>query len=330
MKRRKFIVGIGAALFSSRLWPGAVRAQQPMPVIGYLGSASPEAWASRLKAFRLGLSETGFDEGRNVAIEYRWADNHYDRLPELAADLVRRDVAVIVVPGSAAGALAVKAATTKIPVVFETGADPVEIGLVASMNHPGGNVTGISQLSFESGPKRLEFLHEILPMAKTIAVLANPTGGDPIVRQIKDLQDAARKLGLELLVINAGTDRELEDGFSSLHERNAGGLVVVPDVFTNSRPAAIAALALRHKLPTIFTQRAFSTAGGLVSYGGYIAETHRLAGIYAGRVLKGEKPADLPVMQGTKVEMIINLKTAKTLGIDMPPALLGRADEVIE
>lgn len=327
MRRREFIglVGVAMAL------PPAAYAQQPgIPVIGYLGSASPEAWAERLKAFRQGLSEGGFEEGRNVAIEYRWAADHYDRLPELAADLVRREVAVIVVPGSAVGALAAKAATTKIPVVFETGADPVEIGLVPSLNHPGGNVTGVSQLAFESGPKRLEFLHEVLPAARTLAVLANPTAGSIVARQVSDLQEAARKLGLELVVVNASADRELEQGFAGLQEKHAAGMVVVPDVFTNGHPAQIAALAMRYKVPTIFTQRAFPTAGGLMSYGGYIAETHRLAGIYAARILKGEKPADLPVMQGNKVELIVNLKTAKALGIDMPPSLLGRADEVIE
>jgi putative tryptophan/tyrosine transport system substrate-binding protein len=327
MKRREFIGLVGGAA----TWPLVASAQQQtMPVIGYLGSATPDAWESRLKAFRLGLSETGFDEGRNVIIQYLWADNHYDRFADLAADLVRREVSVIVVPGSAAGALAVKAATTKIPVVFETGADPVEIGLVPSLNHPGGNVTGISQLSFESGPKRLEFLHEALPAAKVIAVLANPTAGSVVARQVSDLQAAANKLGLELLILNASTDRELEEIFPGVQEKRAGGLVVVPDVFTNAHPEQIAALASRYKVPTIFTQRAFPTAGGLMSYGGYITETHRLAGIYAGRILKGEKPADLPVMQGTKVELIVNLKTAKALGIDMPSSLLGRADEVIE
>jgi putative tryptophan/tyrosine transport system substrate-binding protein len=327
MKRREFIGLVGGAA----TWPLVASAQQQtMPVIGYLGSATPDAWESRLKAFRLGLSETGFDEGRNVIIQYLWADNHYDRFADLAADLVRREVSVIVVPGSAAGALAVKAATTKISVVFETGADPVEIGLVPSLNHPGGNVTGISQLSFESGPKRLEFLHEALPAAKVIAVLANPTAGSVVARQVSDLQAAANKLGLELLILNASTDRELEEIFPGVQEKRAGGLVVVPDVFTNAHPEQIAALASRYKVPTIFTQRAFPTAGGLMSYGGYITETHRLAGIYAGRILKGEKPADLPVMQGTKVELIVNLKTAKALGIDMPSSLLGRADEVIE
>jgi putative tryptophan/tyrosine transport system substrate-binding protein len=328
MKRREFITAIGGGAMA---WPLAARAQQQaMPVIGYLGSASPDAWESRLKAFRQGLSETGFDEGRNVTIQYLWADNHYDRVADMAADLVRREVAVIVVPGSAAAALAVKAATTKIPVVFETGADPVEIGLVPNLNHPGGNVTGISALSFESGPKRLEFLHEALPAVKTFAVLANPTAGSVVARQVSDLQGAASKLGVELLIVNASTDRDLDEIFVGLQGNHTGGLVVIPDVFTLSHPEQIAALASRYKMPAIFTQRAFPTAGGLMSYGGYITETHRLAGIYAGRILKGEKPADLPVMQGTKVELIVNLKTAKALGIDMPPSLLGRADEVIE
>ncbi len=312
------------------LWPSMAHAQQPMPVIGYLGSASPDVWAGRLKAFRQGLSETGFDEGRNVKIEYLWADNHYENLPAMAADLVRRDVAVIVVPGSAPGALAAKAATTKIPIVFETGADPVEIELVPSLNHPGGNITGVSQLSFEAGRKRLEFLHEALPAAKTLAALGNPKAGTAWARQIADIEDAARKLGLELLILKASTDRELEEAFSGFHEKPAGGLVVVLDVFTNSHAEQLAALAYRYKVPTIFAQRAFPTAGGLMSYGGYIEETHRLAGIYTGRILRGEKPADLPVMQGTKVEMIINLRTAKALGIEIPLALLGRADEVIE
>lgn len=331
MRRRAFIGLIGGAAATPALRPLAARAQQPaMPVIGYLGSASADGWADRLKAFRRGLSEAGFDEGRNVAIEYRWADDHYDRLSGLAADLVRREVAVIVVPGSAVGALAAKAATTKIPVVFETGADPVEIGLVPSLNRPGGNVTGISQSSFEFGPKRLELLHEALPSAKTVAVLANRNAGSVVERQIRDLQEAARKLRLDLVIVSAGNDRDLEEVFSGLRDKHADGLVVVPEVFTNGHPEQIAALASRYRVPTVFTQRAFPTAGGLMSYGGYIAETHRLAGIYAGRILKGENPADLPVMQGTKVELIINLKTAKLLGIDMPPALLGRADEVIE
>jgi putative ABC transport system substrate-binding protein len=328
MKRREFITLVGAA---AATWPLSVQAQQPkLPVIGYLGSATPEAWAERLNAFRDGLGESGFVEGRNVTIEYRWADSHYDRLPGLAADLVHRDVAVIVAPGSAVGALAAKAATTTIPIVFETGADPIEIGLVSSLSHPGGNVTGISQLSFEFGPKRLEILHEALPAAKTIAVLVNTTAGDVVGRQIKDLQQAAGKLGLELSIVNVSADRELEGAFAALREKHADGLVVVPDVFTNGHPGQIAALASRYKLPAIFTQRAFVAAGGLMSYGGYVAETHRLAGTYAGLILAGEKPADLPVIQSSKAELIINLKTAGEFNLDLPTTLLGRADQIIE
>jgi putative tryptophan/tyrosine transport system substrate-binding protein len=319
------LLGSGAA------WPRAAHAQQPaMPVIGYLGSASPEVWARRLQAFRQGLSEAGFVEGRNVAVEYRWADGQYDRLPGFAADLVRRGVAVIVTPGSAPAALVAKAATTTIPIVFETGADPVTIGLVASLNRPGGNITGITALSFAFGPKRLEVLHEVVPTANLIAALVNPAAGDVAERQAKDLEAAAHAMGLELLVLHAGADRDLDTAFATLLQRRAGGLVVIPEVFSNSHQEQIAAQALRHAVPTIFQSREFATAGGLMSYGGDIAETHRLAGIYTGRILKGEKPADLPVIQGTKAELIINLKTAKAFGLNISLPLLGRADEVIE
>ena len=328
MKRREFMTLLGGAAASL---PFAAHAQQAsMPVIGYLGTASPEAWAGRLKAFRQGLSESGFVEGRNVAIEYRWADNHYDRLQTLAADLVSRGVNVIVTPASAPAALAAQAATRTIPIVFETGADPVTIGLVASLNRPGGNITGVTASSFALGPKRLEVLHEVVPSARLIAALVNPAAGDIAERQKQDLQAAAHTMGLELLVLQAGEDRELDTAFSTLDEKRASGLVVIPEVFSNSRREKIAALSLRHAVPAIFQSREFTAAGGLLSYGGDVAETHHLAGVYAGRVLKGEKPADLPVIQGTKAELIINLKTAKTLGLEMPPALLGRADEVIE
>jgi putative ABC transport system substrate-binding protein len=328
MRRREFVTLIGGAVAA---WPLSARAQQAaIPVIGYLGSASPDAWQGRLQAFRQGLSEAGFDEGRNVTIEYRWADSHYDRLPDLAADLVRRAVAVIVTPGSAPAALVAKAATTTIPIVFETGADPVAIGLVASLNQPGGNITGITALSFQLGPKRLEILHEALPTANPIAVLVNPTAGDVAERQTKNLQDAARQFGLELVILHASSNPELDTAFSTLHEKHARGLVVIPEVFTNSRVEQIAALALRYAVPAIFQTPGFATAGGLMSYGGNLVETHHLAGTYTGRILKGERPADLPVIQGTKVELIVNMKTAKTLGITVPLSLLGRADEVIE
>ena len=327
MKRREFITLAGGAAVA---WPLVARAQQQMPVIGYLGGASPDAWADRLKAFRQGLSESGFVEGRNVAIEYRWADSKYERLQELAADLVRRNVNIIVTPASAPAALAAQAATKTIPIVFETGADPVAIKLVASLNRPGGNITGVTATSFALGPKRLEVLREAVPSTKLIAVLVNPAAGDIAERQKQDLQAAALIMGLELLVLQAGADRDLDAAFSTLVQQRAGGLVIIPDVFSNSRREQLAGLALRHAVPAIFQSREFAAAGGLMSYGGDIAETHRLAGIYTGRVLKGEKPSDLPVIQGTKVELIVNLKTAKALGLNLPLSLLGRADEVIE
>jgi putative ABC transport system substrate-binding protein len=326
MKRREFIAALGGAA----AWPLAARAQQTMPVIGYLGSASADAWADRLKAFREGLGQAGFVEGRNVTIEYRWADNQYGRLPGLAADLVSRNVSIIVTPASAPASLAAQAVTKTIPIVFETGADPVTIGLVASLNRPGGNITGITASSFALGPKRLEILREAVPSAKLMAGLVNSAAGDIAERQKQDLQAAARTMGLELLMLHAGADGDLDPAFSTLIQQRAGGLVVIPEVFSNSRREQIAALAVRHAVPAIFQSREFAAAGGLMSYGGDIAETHRLAGLYAGRVLKGEKPADLPVIQGTKAELIINLKTAKALGIEMPTALLARANEVIE
>jgi putative ABC transport system substrate-binding protein len=298
MKRREFITLAGGAAVA---WPLVARAQQQMPVIGYLGGASPDAWADRLKAFRQGLSESGFVEGRNVAIEYRWADSKYERLQELAADLVRRNVNIIVTPASAPAALAAQAATKTIPIVFETGADPVAIKLVASLNRPGGNITGVTATSFALGPKRLEVLREAVPSTKLIAVLVNPAAGDIAERQKQDLQAAALIMGLELLVLQAGADRDLDAAFSTLVQQRAGGLVIIPEVFSNSRREQLAGLALRHAVPAIFQSREFAAAGGLMSYGGDIAETHRLAGIYTGRVLKGEKPSDLPVIQGTKV-----------------------------
>jgi len=326
---------IGGVAVSPLVRPRAARAQQPaketaMPVIGYLGSASAALWTGRLNAFRLGLSEAGFVEGRNVAIEYRWAEEQYDRLPGLAADLVHRNVAVLVTPGSAPAALIAKAATTTIPIVFETGADPVAIGLVPSLNRPGGNITGITALSFQLGPKRLEVLHEAVPAARVIAALVNPKAGDTAQRQANDMQAAARELGLDLVVLHASTDDEIGAAFATLLQHRAGGLVIIPEVFSNSRREQLAALASRHAVPAIFQSREFAAAGGLMSYGGDIAETHRLAGNYTGRILKGEKPADLPVIQGTKIELIINMKTAKALSLTMPLPLLGRADEVIE
>jgi putative ABC transport system substrate-binding protein len=260
MKRREFVLALGGAAVSG---PFAARGQPAMPVIGYLGSASPEAWADRLKAFREGPSKSGFIEGRNVAIEYRWANNQYDRLKELAADLVNRGVNVIVTPASAPVALAAQGATKTIPIVFETGADPVTIGLVASLNRPGGNITGVTASSFALGPKRLEVLHEVVPSARLIAALVNPAAGDIAERQKQDLQAAARAMGLELLVFQAGSDGDLDAVFSTLLEKRAGGLVVIPEVFSNSHREQIAALTLRHAMPAIFQSREFAAAGGL-------------------------------------------------------------------
>jgi putative tryptophan/tyrosine transport system substrate-binding protein len=329
VKRRDFMVALAGA---AAAWPLAARAQRTggMPAVGYLGSASPDIWAGRLQAFREGLSEAGFDEGRNVTIEYRWAENQYDQLPAMAADLVGRGVNVLVTPGSLPAALAAKAVTTTVPVVFETGADPVRAGLVPSLNRPGGNITGITALSFQLSPKRLEVMHELLPSAKVLAALVNPSAPAISEPQTRDLQAAAPTLGIELHVLNASSDHDLDAAFVTLRQLRAGGLVIVPDVFTNSASKELAALALRHKVPAIFQTPAFTAAGGLMSYGGNLTETHHLAGVYAGRILKGEKPADLPVIQGTKVELIINMKTAKALGITVPLILLGRADEVIE
>jgi putative ABC transport system substrate-binding protein len=327
MKRREFIVLVGGA---AAAWPLKARAQQPMPVVGYLGSASPKAWATRLEAFRQGLSEAGFDEGRNLAVEYRWAEGNLDRLPQLANELVARNVAVLVAPGSAPAALAAKAATTTIPIVFETGADPVEAGLVTNLRHPGGNMTGIAALTFETGPKRLAILHELLPSVDLFAVLFNPAAGDVVARQVRDLQATAPQLGLQLAMLSASNDRELEAAFTKLKQTRAGGLVIAADPFTNSRLKEIADQAMKAAMPSIFVNPQFSAVGGLMSYGGTIIETHYLAGSYVGRILKGEKPGELPVIQGTKVELIVNLKTARALGIDVPISLLGRADQVIE
>jgi len=331
MKRRQFITLLGGVTATSALpWPSRLCAQQAaMPLIGYLGNASPEAWTSRLQAFRRGLKEAGFVEGKNIAIEYRWSDGNYDRLPELAADLVRRRVDVIVTPGSTASALAAQAATKTIPIVFETGADPIASGLVASLNRPGGNITGVTSLNNEVGPKRLEALHEAIPSAKVVAALVNPRAGAVSERQTAELTAAASKMGLELLVLQATDDRALETAFSTVRQR-AGAVIIITDAFFISRTEQLAALALKNALPSIFQNRAFAAAGGLMSYGGDPAETHTFAGLYVARILKGEKPADLAVIQGAKVELVINLKTAKSLGIELPQALLARADEVIE
>jgi putative ABC transport system substrate-binding protein len=326
MQRRQFITFLGSAA----AWPLAARAQQPaLPVIGYLGAQSPAAFASRLRAFRQGLGETGYVEGRNVAIEFRWAQGQQNRLSALAADLVGRQVAVIVAPGGAPAALAAKSATATIPIVFEMGADPIAMGLVGSLNRPGGNLTGVSSLNVEVTPKRLEILHELVPTAAVVAVLINPTS-PTAESQLRDLQAAARALGLQLHVLHAGTERDFDTVFVTLLQLRAGGLVVASDGFFGTHGEQLAALTVRHAVPAIHQSRDFSIAGGLISYGGNFVESHRQAGVYTGRILKGENPADLPVQLVTKVELFINLKAAKTLGITVPLSLLGRADEVIE
>jgi putative ABC transport system substrate-binding protein len=327
MRRRDFVTLLGSAT----AWPLAARAQQPtMPVIGFLGSESPDAWASRLHAFRQGLSETGYVEGRNVAIEYRWAQSHNDRLPALAAELVRARVSVIVTPGSTPAALAAKAATTTVPIIFYVGGDPVELGLVASLNRPGGNLTGVTTLASEVGPKRLELLHELLPTATIIGVLVNPTSPSLAERFVRDLHAAARTFGLQLHILQASTERELDRVFATAVQLRAGGLAIANDSFFSIQHEQLAVMASRHVLPTVFQFREFAAAGGLMSYGAGFAEAFHQVGVYTGRVLKGDKPADLPAQQATKAELIINLKTAKALGLTVPTALLVRADEVIE
>src|SRR6476619_2835737 len=325
MKRREFITLLGGAT----AWPLAAHAQQSaMPVIGFLGTRAPGDDPHLLAAFRRGLKEAGYIEGQDVAIEYRFAENQYDRLPALAADLVRHQVAVIAANGFAAQTA--KAATATIPIVFTAGFDPVEVGLVASLNQPGGNITGVSILDVELGPKRLELLHELVPTANIIAVLVNPTDPARAESTSKELQAAAQTLGLQLHVLHASADRDFDTVFARLVELRAGGLVIGGEPFFNSRSEQLGALTIRHAVPAIYQLRAFAGAGGLVSYGGSLTDAYRLVGVYTGQILKGEKPANLPVQRATKVEMIINLKTAKMLGLTVPQSLLGRADEVIE
>jgi putative ABC transport system substrate-binding protein len=334
MRRRDFIMLLGGAVAPPILWPLAARAQQPAaPVIGFLYGGSRGSPDSRvdhvLSVFRQGLAESGFVEGRNVAIEYRWAEYAYDRLPGLAAELVRRQVAVIVSIGGPAGTLAARAATTTIPIVFSIGGDPVQLGLVMSLNRPGGNLTGITNLNAEVLPKRLELLHELAPAATSVAALINPTS-PAAETQSRDLQAAAGALGLELHVLHASSEREFDTVFATLARLRAGGLVIAGDGLFVDRSEHLGALALAHAMPAIFQFREFVAAGGLMSYGRLGYDGSRLVGVYTGRILKGEKPADLPVQQSTKIELIINLKTATALGLAVPPALLARADEVIE
>jgi len=326
MSRRRFIVLLGGAALG---WPLAGRAQQKaMPVIGYLSSTSPGANAPNVAAFHQGLSETGYVEGKNLAIEYRWAEGRYDRLPALAADLVGRRVDVMISTGGTPGALAAKSATSTIPIVFVAG-DPVGEGLVASLARPGGNLTGVSIMATELMAKRLELLSELVPQARVIALLVNPNNLQT-ERIIRDVQEAARAKGLQLPILKAATEGEIETAFASLVQLQARALVVSIDAFFNSRREQLAALASRHAVPEIYAAREFAVAGGLLSYGPSLTAINRQVGVYAGKILKGAKPAELPVQQPTRFELVLNLKTAKALGLTVPQALLARADEVIE
>jgi len=327
MRRRDFIILLAGAMDG---WPSALRAQQKaMPVIGHLSAESPGTDAPFIAAFHRGLIETGYVEGQNVAIEYRWAEGRYDRLPGLAADLVGRKVDVIATSGGDHSALAAKAATPTIPIVFVVGADPVETGLVASLARPAGNLTGFSLLVIDLTPKLLELSTEIVPQTAMIAALVNPSGGNS-ERVIQSVQEAARAKGMQLVILRASTESEIDATLSTLAQRQAGALVVPGDPFFYNRRQKLVELVARHALPAMYSAREFVTAGGLISYGTNVAAVHRQAGIYAGRILKGAKPADLPVQQPTTFELVINLKTAKELGLMIPQTLLLRADEVIE
>jgi putative ABC transport system substrate-binding protein len=327
VKRREFITLVGGA---SLAWPLTARALQPaVPVIGYLSATSPDDDRHILVSVRQGLKETGFVEGQNVAIEFRWAEGQYDRLPTLATDLVQRQVAVMFVPASTPAALAAKTATSTIPIVFTAGTDPVAVGLVASLARPGGNITGITVLVNLLAAKRLELLHTLLPKAAVIAVLMNPKNANTGT-ELHEVQAAAQSLGLQLIVLNASTEREIDAAFASLVQQRAAAILVLADAFLRNQHDQIVALAAHHVMPANYPLREFAEAGGLMSYGTSNADAWRQAGIYLGRILKGEKPSDLPVMQSTKFEFVLNLKTAKALGLEIPPALLAIADEVIE
>jgi putative ABC transport system substrate-binding protein len=325
LKRRDFITLLSGAA----TWPLVARGQPLLPVVGFLNATSPSSWKPYLDAFWQGLNEAGFVEGRNVAIEYRWAEGQYERLPSLAADLVRRQVAVLVSTGGAGPLLAAKAATTTIPIVFTTGSDPVRMGIVASLNRPGGNITGVNLFVTEMASKRLGLLRELVPTADLVAVLSNPTNPNT-EDQLKDVQQAARASGQRIHILSARTDQELDVAFRSVTELRAGALLVAADPYFTSRRSYVIALAVRHSIPTIYEQREHAVAGGLMSYGTSLPDGYRQAGRYTGRILKGEKPADLPVLQSIRFEFVINLTAAKVLGLEVPPTLLARADEVIE
>ena len=326
IRRREFIAGLGGAA----AWPLAARAQQPaMPLIGYLSPGTPESLVHEVAAFRKGLSETGYTEGRNVSIEFRWAKGDYDRLPEMAADLVRRGVAVIATPGNTAATLAAKAATTLIPIVFSGGGDPVQAGVVASFNRPGGNVTGVSTMTTELGAKQIGLLHELLPKAARFAALIFPQGSFA-ESNVADMRVATSTIGRQLEIAYAATNNEIDKAFASLVQKRVEALLIHSTAFYATRRVQIVTLATRHVIPAIYSSREYPEIGGLMSYGTNSSDTYRQVGIYTGRVLKGEKPAELPVMRPTKFELVINLQTAKALEIEVPPTLLAIADEVIE
>jgi putative ABC transport system substrate-binding protein len=328
MRRREFITVLGGAVAT---WPLAARAQQPaMPVIGFLDPRSPDALADRLRGFRRGLKDAGYVEGENVVIVYRWAENQNERVPELAADLARRRVAVIVTPGGTPSALAAKAATTTIPIVFAVPEDPVRLGLVASLARPGGNATGINFFNVELAAKRLELLRELVPAAAHVAVLVNPTNVANTEANLKEVQLAGRAMGLQMQVVRASTSREIDAAFGTIVRERPDALFVGGDALFNSRRLQLALLAARHGLPATYPSRDYPVSGGLMSYGTDVTDAFRQVGAYAGRILKGAKPADLPVVQASKFELVISHQTARILGIDVPPTLLARADEVIE
>jgi putative tryptophan/tyrosine transport system substrate-binding protein len=326
MWRRQFIAVLGSAA----AWSFAALAQQQaLPLVGFLGSGSPQSDAFRVTAVRQGLMDAGYVEGQNVAFEYRWADSQYERLPALAGELVRREVAIIISIGGVSSAVAAKSSTATIPIVFATGGDPISLGLVASLNRPGGNITGVTFLTETLVAKEFEVLHEIVPKAALIGLLVNPTTAN-VESETKSVLAAADSVGQKLLIVQAHTDSELEAAFGTLAQQHPGALMVLGDAFFLSQREKLVELTARQSMPTIYNLREYAVAGGLMSYGTSITEAHRIAGVYAGRILKGEKPADLPVQQSTKVEFVINLKTAKVLGLNIPLPLIGRADEVIE
>jgi putative tryptophan/tyrosine transport system substrate-binding protein len=325
MKRRNFITLLGGAA----AWPLAARAQQAVPVVGVLSAEWPNLFSDRLRAFHDGLRETGYAEGRNLAIEYRWAEGRNDRLPALATELVRRQVTVLVATSTPA-VLAARIATTTIPIVFFVAADPVQLGLVTSLSRPEGNLTGVVTLNVEVAAKRLQLLHELVPTATIVALLVNPSNTALAETITKELEAAARTLGVQLHVLHASSERELDTAFATLVQLRAGALVIGADALFNSRSEQLAELTIRHRVPAIYQFREFVSTGGLMAYGSTVLDTYRPLGVYTGRILKGEKPAELPVQQATKVELVINMKTAKALGLTVPLPLIGRVDEVIE